>query len=208
MSSAPTVPMPHTPCTIFSKAALTVSVSESDPPGPSRHNQKPILPHDSAPVQLSSTTTFKINNNFTDLLQPTLPRGSPQTAQGTVSPICEAEDWDDILAPSSAALMVQKLVDDTPEEQIYFDKVSLPPSGLSCWTSVSQSDLHTVTYDPFGDIPSPVSETWIANGYRYCYYASTFSDAKSITQLTRHRKTSICHVSSGIIGAFSSFWDE
>ncbi|SJL04922.1 uncharacterized protein ARMOST_08293 [Armillaria ostoyae] len=154
--------MPQSPHGISSPV---LTVSASNPPGLSRHNQKPILPHRSAPVQSPSTTAFKIDNNFGDLFQHTLSLWSPQAVQGTILPIRKAEDWDDILASSlAAALMVQKLVDDTPEEHSHVDQVSLPrlqTPGPSCWTS-----SHTVKYDLFGDIPSPVSEVWIAdNGY-------------------------------------------
>ncbi|PBK80534.1 hypothetical protein ARMGADRAFT_74146 [Armillaria gallica] len=173
VSPALTLPMPP-PHGIFTPALMRpmvprMTVSASNSPGPSRSDQTLTVPYRSALVSVKSplSPVFNINNN-SDLLKNTMPIWSP--VQGTVSPICEAEDEDDFLASSSAALMVQRLVDDVPEPplpRIHFDHIPDLPRLQTSGLSRSTSRSHTPKYDPFGDIP--VSEEWLTpsanNGY-------------------------------------------
>ncbi|KAG7446978.1 uncharacterized protein BT62DRAFT_95584 [Guyanagaster necrorhizus] len=166
VSSALTSPV-QSPRGIFSPAlvrlAPRMTTSALSSPALPHSDQTLTALHRSAPLSAKSPLSPVFNMNNSDLLKHTLPLWSP--VPGTVSPICEAEDEDDMFSSSSAALMVQKLVDDGPESPLPHIQVDHVPDlprlqtfGLSCLTS-----SHTPKYDPFGE--NPVSEEWLPSSF-------------------------------------------
>ncbi|KAK0435820.1 uncharacterized protein EV420DRAFT_1592140 [Desarmillaria tabescens] len=156
VSPAVNSPMPS-PHGMFSPAltgpvAPRLVASTLNSPALSRSDQNPATPYRSALLSAKSPLSPIFNFNNNDLLKHTLPLWSP--VRGTVSPIREAEDEDDILTSSSAALMVQKLVDDVPEPllpHIQVDHVPDLPRLQTFGLSRSTSQSHTPKYDPFGE---------------------------------------------------------